>query len=77
LRREMVLRAMPAVATGRAFHAAQVKGDDSDKRVKLALQVGGWAWCLKLYTIKFSTVETLVTNEAGRRHLRRPRKNRT
>ena len=29
-------------ATGRASHARQVKGDDSDKDT-LALQVGGWA----------------------------------
>ena len=65
-----------SVATGRAFHAAQVNGDDSDKRDNLALQVGGWAWGLKLYTVKFVTVETLLTVEAGRKHpRRRPSKN--
>jgi hypothetical protein len=60
-----------SIATGRVFHAAQVKGDDSNKRDNLALQVGGWAWGLKLYTIKFLTVETLLTVEVGRKHLRR------
>jgi len=65
-----------SVATGRAFHVAQVKGDDSDKRDNLVLQVGGWAWGLKLYTVKFITVETLLTVKAGRKHLRRrPNKN--
>ena len=59
-----------SVATGRAFHA-QVKGDDSDKRDNLVLQVGGWVSGLKLYTVKFLTVETLLTVEAGREHLRR------
>jgi hypothetical protein len=60
-----------SVATGRVFHAAQVKGDDSNKRDNLALQVGGWAWSLKLYTIKLLTVETLLTVVVGRKHLRR------
>jgi hypothetical protein len=65
-----------SVATGRAFHAAQVKGDDSDKRDTLVLHVGGWALGLKFYTVKFLTVETLLTVEAGRKHLRRrPSKN--
>jgi hypothetical protein len=60
-----------SVATGGAFHVAQVKGDDLDKRDNLVLQVGGWAWGLKLYTVKFLTVETLLTVEGGRKHLRR------
>ena len=60
-----------SVATGRAFRVAQVKGDVSDKRDNLALQVGGWAWGLKFYTVIFLTVETLLTVEAGRKHLRR------
>jgi len=65
-----------SVATGKAFHAAQVKGDVSDEGVNLALQVGGWAWGLKFYIIKFLTVETLLRVEAGRKHLRRrPGKN--
>jgi hypothetical protein len=60
-----------SVTTGRPFHAAQVKGDVSDKKDNLALQVGGWACGLKLYSVKFLTVETLLTAEAGRKHLRR------
>ena len=32
-----------SVATGRASHAGQVKGDDP-KKDTLALQVGDWAW---------------------------------
>ena len=36
-----------SVATGRAFHVAQVKGDISDKRDNLSVQVRGWAWDLK------------------------------
>ena len=65
-----------SVATGMAFHVAQVKVDFSDKRDNLALQVGVWAWGLKLYTVKFLTVETLLTFEAGRKYLRqRPGKN--
>ena len=69
-------RAGHSVVTGRAFHVVQVKGEVSHKRDNLALQVGGWAWSLKLYTLKFLTAETLLTVEAGRKHLkRRPDKN--
>jgi len=65
-----------SVATGMAFHVTQVKVDFSDKRDNLALQVGVWAWGLEIYTVKFLTVETLLTVEAGRKHLRqRPDKN--
>jgi hypothetical protein len=32
-----------SVATGRTFPTAQVKGDDSEKRDNLAVQVGVWA----------------------------------
>ena len=65
-----------SVATGMAFRVAQVKDDFSDKRDNLVLQVGVWAWGLKLYTVKFLTVETLLTIEAGQKHLRRrPGKN--
>jgi len=35
------------------------------KRDNLALQVGGWVWGLKFYTVKFLSVETLLT--VGRR----------
>jgi len=63
-------------ATGRAFHAAHFQGDVTDKRNNLVLQVGGWAWGLNTYTVKFLCVETLLTVEAGRKHLRRrPGKN--
>jgi len=69
-------RAGHSVATGRAFHVVQVKGEISHKRDNLALQVGGWMWGLKLYTLKFLTAETLLVVEAGRKHLkRRPDKN--
>jgi hypothetical protein len=35
-----------------------------------------WAWGFKFYTVKFVTVETLLTIEARRKHLRRrPSKN--
>jgi len=42
-----------SVATARAFRPSQVKGDVSDKRDILALQFGGWALGLKMYTVKF------------------------
>ena len=37
-----------SVATGRAFHARHVEGDDPDKKGTLVLQVGGWRMRLKL-----------------------------
>ena len=60
-----------SLATGMAFHVTQVKGDVSDKRDNLALQIGVWAWGLKPYTLKFLTFETLLTVEAGQKHLNR------
>ena len=60
-----------SVASGRACHAAQVKVDEVNKRDNLALQVGSWAWGLKLHPVKFLTVEKLLTIEAGQTHLRR------
>ena len=64
------------VATVRAFHAAQGKGNESDKRDSLALHAGIGTCRLKLYNVKFVTIETLLTVEAGRKHLRRhPSKN--
>jgi hypothetical protein len=61
------------VATGKVFHATEFKGDDSEK---LAHQFGILAWGLKFHTLKFLTVETLLTIEVGLKHLRRrPSKN--
>jgi hypothetical protein len=54
-----------SAATGRAFHAGQVKGDDPEK--KRYPGPSGWAWGLTTYPVKICNVfvEKLLKMETG------------
>jgi hypothetical protein len=54
-----------SVATGRVYHARQIKGDDTDKRDSLVFQVGNWAWGWQYHPIKICTVEKLQKLETA------------
>jgi hypothetical protein len=62
-----MLRVVLAVAqaTCRASHARQVKGDDTEKRDMLVLQVAGFDLRLLIPTHKKCSVEKLLKFEAG------------